>query len=771
MSAQSIPKKPIKTPRPKVPREEEFAEARVKFKSFLLGNPNYFGNLPDIGFEPVFPITTNTTYEQLECIGLHPTAEQLEAVVNIKRHNGYNGDACTDGSTEYVRFFVERAGVWHDLGVASVQVYDTGVASPLPLSYSVAMSLDEVRKYCTTENLVHVRGILSWNWEPPAGNENWNPPWGNVVDVTVQIAPWYLPILTLSDLIKDGVLELKGDVLKDVDLNQTLEVAPAQALSYTKLKEKYGDEVPGHRFGFTEAQALLKGPLTRDLFEGIGKPTAKAAPFLSEISSLSAIPIGAELAAVLAGLAETKGNTTYEELECAGYNPQTRTLAGVISVKQPSGYSGDLCDPGSTEYVGFWVFYGGAWHSLGTATVQVHDLAGASPANPVEYAVFRGVNVPEYLCEDIVGLPLRAILSWQTPPTGPGFDPVWGNVVDTNIQPIIGEPPGGDQRVRLMRINSVTVSGINAAGFANPTGVAGDCNTAVYGGPINTAPFAGPVYIEGDFTVKSDAFFNASNGQLLPGAKPVRYQVMVEGINPVSPPAQLTNPFNIAVFPVSPPPGVTNVVLTQNTLNIGGGVEAYPYMEGTVQAVNPRMLAVWNAGGEPEGLYRITVTGYTWNGVAYVPLATGPQTKDVYIFNGYPHMEFVVGGSLQPFQRPELHLAITSPGGDCGDFSVGTTISGTYSVTDNFFGAFDIAVTQIVVGGIPQPVNPVVPSTLKIFPAVGTHGTSGTWTLNTAGMTPCGYTIVLSSWDRALAGNSCSGHYNQVAVGFCLRED
>ena len=50
-----------------------------------------------------------------------------------------------------------------------------------------------------------------------------------------------------------------------------------------------------------------------------------------------------------------------------------------------------------------------------------------------------------------------------------------------------------------------------------------------------------------------------------------------------------------------------------------------------------------------------------------------------------------------------------------------------------------------------------------------TTGMSGTWTLATNGMTPCGYTIVLGAWDRALVGNSCVGHYNQIGVGFCLR--
>ena len=37
------------------------------------------------------------------------------------------------------------------------------------------------------------------------------------------------------------------------------------------------------------------------------------------------------------------------------------------------------------------------------------------------------------------------------------------------------------------------------------------------------------------------------------------------------------------------------------------------------------------------------------------------------------------------------------------------------------------------------------------------------------GMTPCGYTILLLAWDRALVDGSCSGHWNEMGVGFCLR--
>jgi len=76
---------------------------------------------------------------------------------------------------------------------------------------------------------------------------------------------------------------------------------------------------------------------------------------------------------------------------------------------------------------------------------------------------------------------------------------------------------------------------------------------------------------------------------------------------------------------------------------------------------------------------------------------------------------------------------------------------------------------------VPQPENAVVLSTANdgtsavLYDGTNTGGTSGSFTLSTAGMTPCGYTILLGAWDRALVSGNCSGHYNEMGVGFCLR--
>ena len=728
---------------------------RLNFKTLLLQNPNYFGTLPKLGGVPVQKINFDTTFEQLTCLGLSQAANRLEAVIQVKQASGYGSDACGSGTPEYVRFFVQDATGWHDLGLASATVYNL-TSSPLPLSYSVSVSFSEARKFCGTENIVNTRAILSWDFAPPADDPNFIPVWGNVLDARVQVAPLFIFDITIAELLKEGELALKADVLPAIDVTKHLPAKKPVPLQYAELKNLYANQkVPAHRYGFSDAMKLLSGPIDKAL-PAQAPSTAAAPPGLSPV-----LTAGPELGGILGALQGLSGDTTFEELTCAGYNPQTRELEAVIAIKQNAGYSGGLCSAGSTEYVSFFAFFSGAWQPLGSAQVQVHDLAAAKP---LMYAVYRISNLPEVACKDLTGIPLRAILSWATPPTGPNFVPVWGNVLNTNIQPIIGTAGPGEQ-ARLMRIGRVTVSGINdVTGLANPTGVAGDCNNA------NDSPFGGETIVEGDFTPKVDVF-NPVTGMVLPGAKPIIYQVWVTRTDIPSLPFQLINPFGIALFPPNDltPPVIFSQSLTPAPGPVVGGVagtEYYTYMESNTQAVNPRTLAAFEAGGLPEGNYYIEVRGFLWDGLNYVPIT--PQGKTIHVYNGYPHFEL---GTL--VNRPQVSLTLTNVG-DCGTTPVGTIIQGSYSVTDEFFSSVSVVLVPIFISGVQQPAPPVVLSNANdgpsavVYNGLNTNGTSGTFTLDTNGMTPCGYNIRLVAWDRALVSSSCSGHWNEEDVGFCL---
>jgi len=746
---------------------------RASFKTLLLSNPNYFGTFPKLGGPVVKAKAFDTQYEQLMCLGLNPQQDRLEAVVNIKQHSGYDTDACGAGSLEYVRFFVQQGATWVDLGSTSFNVYNLAT-TPLPLSYSTSVAFDEPGKFCLTENILNVRAILSWGIEPPAGDPTFTPPWGNVVNARVQVAPSLFYEVPIATLISEGLVTVSAEALAEIDVTQTLPAKPLAPLGFADLQNLYaGTNVPASRFGFVDALKAIDAPILQSLPAAASVNAAKAAKAIPS-ASIAKLAAGAQLGAILSAIEEAAGNTTYEELTCAGYNPQTRELEGVIQIKLNAGYSGGLCTAGSTEYVSFFAYVGGVWQSLGTATVNVHDLAAVTPGNPLMYAVYRISNFTEMPCQDLTGVPLRAILSWQTAPTGPDFVPVWGNVLNTNVQPIIGAAGEGEQ-IRLMRIGGVTIEYIHDSDhLAYPSSVAGDCQGF-------HSPFGGEQIVEGDFTPKIDVF-NPVTGLVLPGAKPIIYQVWITRTDIASAPFQLTNSFGIALYPPDapfPPVNFTQSVQPAPAPVIGGvaGTQYYQYMESDLQAVNPRTLAVFEAGGLAEGDYQIEVRGWAFDGMSGNYLSIPSQDKTIHVFNGYPHTEFANdGGTLVPYTAycPQVAIALTSVP-DCASAPVGTLLTGSFSVTDEFFSSLSIALVPITIGGSPALENAVVitadpgfATSYDATSASSTTGSHGTFTLDTTGMAACGYTILLQANDRALVNSLCYNHWNEIGVGFCL---
>src|SRR6266851_5592179 len=79
--------------------------ARARFRTLLIANPNFFGNLKGSPFKPIIPISNNTNYEEIGCVGYHPQLKRLEAVVYLTQSSGYSGGILTNGSQEYVRFY------------------------------------------------------------------------------------------------------------------------------------------------------------------------------------------------------------------------------------------------------------------------------------------------------------------------------------------------------------------------------------------------------------------------------------------------------------------------------------------------------------------------------------------------------------------------------------------------------------------------------------------------------------------------------------------
>lgn len=132
-------------------------------------------------------------------------------------------------------------------------------------------------------------------------------------------------------------------------------------------------------------------------------------------------------------------NTHYEALGCVGYQPQQKHLEAVVYVYQPSGYGTNICGPGTSEHVRFYLSYdnGASWQDQGATSFQAHNIPeGTDGSKRLEYAVSLPVNPNRKLCFANPLIQVRAILSWniQPPANQPNWKPVWGNVRDATIQ-------------------------------------------------------------------------------------------------------------------------------------------------------------------------------------------------------------------------------------------------------------------------------------------------------------------------------------------------
>ena len=141
---------------------------------------------------------------------------------------------------------------------------------------------------------------------------------------------------------------------------------------------------------------------------------------------------------------EIVGDTYFEEATCVAFNPDTDVLEATVEVKRSTGYGGDSCSPGSTEWVRFYVSYddGATWEDVGLSSFNAHDIPDSTdcaqrPDKPLTYSVAHPLADPKRRrCTSPVLPVARAILSWQImPPAGqPDWQPIWGNALDHHVQ-------------------------------------------------------------------------------------------------------------------------------------------------------------------------------------------------------------------------------------------------------------------------------------------------------------------------------------------------
>lgn len=137
----------------------------------------------------------NTTYEQLEKIGLDYNLEQFVASFRIKRPAGYAGGLCSSGSLEYVSFWADWNNdcTWDFVGTTSVNVHDIGSIPAGGLSYAAVLPYDfnKLRQHCTNPEVVKIRAVLSWNLAPSQTDADKLEYWGNRLDAYIQVKPGY----------------------------------------------------------------------------------------------------------------------------------------------------------------------------------------------------------------------------------------------------------------------------------------------------------------------------------------------------------------------------------------------------------------------------------------------------------------------------------------------------------------------------------------------------------------------------------------------------
>jgi len=707
---------------------------RVEFKTLLALNPNYFGNLVESPFKPVKKIVGDTTYEQVTCVGFNPNLSLLEATVQVKLPGGYSGSLCFVGSTEYVRFYIDYGTGWQDAGLGAFNAHDIPNSldcagqKDKPLSYVVTAGINPEQELCTHPVLPKVRAILSWQVIPPAGMPNWHPIWGNVLDQHIQIKPRALMIKDIVGLLSEASLKKLPPYIEEVtpypfpipipdpgpvELAELASLYSSKAALKSAAVTTKGYAVEPHRFGFAHIQSVMT--------------QGSQAAVTSAISQWEALNLDWEQAVV--ALAKTKADVTYEELECLGLEYNLERLVATFRVKKPNGFSGGLCSKGSLEYVAFWADWEDTceWTYLGTVTVNTHDLP--VPPDGLEYSAILPVDLSTVRrpCKEPRIARIRAVLSWESAPstTDPDALNYWGNRVDAHVQIKPGDPTTGPIITAIGGIGFVQINVLGNGMTKSGATFAFGGGAADWWGAGRECPFGGLVIIQGPPEPSRKYRLWARKF-----GDPTSEVIVKNAIHIID---QYGTPSDISPDPIT---GYLTYMDTNTNFN--------------------QVLSHWYPSGDE--LYEIRLEVAT---LAEVVVDSTPWYR-VLSDNTGPRRR----PALPPFEPPEVTCEIhIDSGGDCKDFTKGTTIFGHFTARDEHFGGFTLET-------LPSSMSPAAPTTAT--PATSQTATfalgGDEWQLDTSKMTPCGYVVVLQVWDRSIVDSEYGrNNYNYFDVGFCLR--
>lgn len=412
-------------------------------------------------------------------------------------------------------------------------------------------------------------------------------------------------------------------------------------------------------------------------------------------------------------------------------------LVATFRIKRPYGYSGELCHPGSTEYVAFWADWDNKceWSYLGTVKVNVHDIKNI-PKDGLCYSAILPVDLTYHRqqCDKPKIGRVRAVLSWAVPPStvDPNALNYWGNRLDTHVQIDPGDlvQPGNPQaKIRNLggipiediewSGNGKTKSGVGAQFAHNPAYPADGW------GLDRECPFGGTIVVEGNYY----------NGYY----------------------------YRVKVHKQGDPPNVFNVLSDSFQVerwDFGFDWQTAP--SGFFKYLDPalyfdRRMAQWNSYGDTVWEFQLDI-------------ATAPNEPSIIASSPWYKLQLDNTAPAGPPAVPlTMDIHITSGGGDCKDVTQGSTITGIFVADDLHFGGWSLATEP---NTLSTPSNqPTVGGLTNTDPAPAPGGHA--WSLDTGSpiaMKPCGYVVRLDVSDRSIV-NSLPGTHNRnhIEVGFCLR--
>ncbi|HKR04936.1 MAG TPA: hypothetical protein VJY62_09890, partial [Bacteroidia bacterium] len=560
----------------------------------------------------------------------------MEATFSVKKSSGYSGNLCTHGSFECVKFYLDfhdGAG-FIDQGSVKVNVHDIPAEkdcngnSIFPIIYVATLKKKSIKiSFCDKPLLPTLRAILSWNYCPPPDSPDWKPVWGSIMDCDIQIKPFIKPIfpdyidfskyLELANsspaLTVKQVAEISG-----VDLNQ-LNPQPQPpgiaelAKNYEKLK------IPASRFAFKMVNDIISDPTSESALANKSILEGLKIDVNSIIDQLSVIQLPDP----------TKTNVDYEELECVGLDYNTESLVATICIKKNVGYSGDLCQPGSTEYIAFWIDWGNdcKWEYINTVELNVHDIKMKGDCLCYSVSLPLDATFHRKLCENPNVIRVRGVLSWNYPPST--TDPIdlefYGNRVDAHIQLKPGKVLDPNNPIAIFDI----IGGIDINHVDDITGLTKPGSFFAYNGiTVPTgAPFDGVIVL---------------NGPSFPG---YRYKIKITNLSAGTPPTDVTDPFTVV-----------------------GDLPFWPWVQYTPQVV------------DAQGYYPfLDHAKNTLNVLARF----SPPTEDLYRVD--LEVDTIPGSFFKIIQMdktdPDVRLQVND-GGDCTNFKIGDTITGHFFVYD-----------------------------------------------------------------------------------------